>query len=205
VEQLVRRNTYGLGVPAYSLTPPGLLGYEPAASVTAPLNVKKPAKEIDLKIMIHSVYESQYSNLMREALTSLQNAGFRCQVVESKGEFRAVEDYPEVHLNFTRWYADYPDVDSFMYSLLHSKIGVEGSFIKSSEIDALIEKGRTEADPTKRHSCYRQIEEILRKQSLLLPLFYEKLYCFSRPQIEGLELNYFSPFIPLEKLSIRKQ
>ena len=204
VDQLVRRNTYGLGVPAHSLTPPGLLGYEPAATISAPQHLKKLESELDLKVIIHSVYEGQYSNLMREILKNLQDAGFRCQIIESKGEFRGVEDFPEVHLDFTRWYADYPDADSFMYSLLHSSVGVEGSFIKSEEVDRLIDQGRAETDPTMRHSYYRQIEEFLRKRSLLVPLFYEKLYCFSRPQIEGLELNYFSPFIPLEKLSIRK-
>lgn len=205
VEQLVHRNTFGLAVPAHSLTPPGLLGYEAGTSISSAQTLKKSdKKEIELKVVLHSVYERQYSSLTHELFKALSDAGFRLQVVETNGELHTVSEFPEAHVDLTRWYPDYPDVDSFMYALLQSERGLEGAYCGSPEMDRLMEKGRAETDPAVRHSTYREIEQILRKRALLLPLFHEKLYCFARPNIEGLELNYFSPFIPFEKISIRK-
>ena len=72
-------------------------------------------------------------------------------------------------------------------------------------VDRLIERGRTESEPEIRHDIYREIEEIIVKRTLLLPLFHEKSYCFTRPEVEGFDLNFFSPIIPFEKLWIRER
>ncbi len=205
VEQLVRKNAGGLAVPAYSLTPPGLLGYEPATSVPTHTGQKKEGtQQVELKVVLHSVYEGLYASLTRGIFEILQEAGFTLQIVEKKGEDRFLREFPEAHLNFTRWFADYPDVDSFMQSLLESDSGFDGPFCGMPEIDRLIEKGRAEAEPARRHSLYRQIEEILQNHALLLPLFHEKLYAFSRQKVDGLALNFFNPAIPFEELSIRR-
>lgn len=204
-EQLVRKNTGGLAIPAYSLSPPGLLGYEPEAyrpSQTIQQNQGK--EEVELKVVLHSVFEGQYASLTRDVFSILQDAGFKLKVVESKGELYGLNQFPDAHLNFSRWFADYPDVDSFMHTLLQSTTGFDGPFMGMPELDQLIEKGRAEANPGRRHSIYRQIEEILQKRALLVPLFHEKLYAFSHPKVEGMELNYFAPYFPLEKLSIRR-
>ena len=40
-------------------------------------------------------------------------------------------------------------------------------------------KGRAEADPSIRHALYRQAEEIIAREALLIPLFHEQIYRFA--------------------------
>jgi hypothetical protein len=39
---------------------------------------------------------------------------------------------------------------------------------------------------------------------VLLPLFYDQVYCFARPEVEGLALGISTPFISYESLSLRR-
>jgi hypothetical protein len=55
-----------------------------------------------------------------------------------------------------------------------------------------------------RHSIYRELEELLRKHALLLPLFHVQNYMFARPEVDGLELNYFTPYVSYHTLSITR-
>ena len=107
-------------------------------------------------------------------------------------------------LLLTRWIADFPDTDTFMYSLLHSEKGVAGKLCGTPEIDRLIERGRLETDRDVRHEIYREIQSIITREALLLPLFHEQFYCFIRPEVEGFEMNYFSPVISGEKLWVKR-
>jgi ABC-type oligopeptide transport system substrate-binding subunit len=94
-----------------------------------------------------------------------------------------------VDLVVGRWAADYPDADTFA-NILESKTGMLGKLCGSPEVDRLIEWGRVETSPTARHSVYRQIEEIIARDALLLPLFHEQTYRFARPEVDGLALSY---------------
>ena len=88
-----------------------------------------------------------------------------------------------------RWAADYPDADSFA-NILETKGGLLGRLCGSAEVDRLIARGRSETSPAARHEIYRQIEEIIARDRLLLPLFHEQTYRFARPEVEGLSLSY---------------
>ena len=83
-----------------------------------------------------------------------------------------------------RWLADYPDANTFVH-ILHSEQGISGRLCGTTELDSLIERGRAESSPTVRHSIYRQIEEIVARDALLLPLFHEQTYRFTRPEVKG--------------------
>lgn len=87
---------------------------------------------------------------------------------------------------------------------MHTREGNIGGFCGSVEIDALIEKGRVEIEPRARHSIYRQIEERIVREALIIPLFHEQTYCFARPGVDGLSLGFSSPIVAYEKLSIRR-
>jgi peptide/nickel transport system substrate-binding protein len=100
-----------------------------------------------------------------------------------------------------RWNADYPDADTFAY-ILHSREGLLGRLCGTAEVDSLIERGRAEISPAIRHSIYRQIEEIIAREALLLPLFHEQTYRFARPEVEGLSLSYGTPAVDYASLRV---
>jgi hypothetical protein len=49
------------------------------------------------------------------------------------------------------------------------------------------------------------VEEIIEREALLLPLFHDQVYCFPRPEVEGLAaVSQGNPIVNYENLSIRR-
>jgi ABC-type transport system substrate-binding protein len=88
--------------------------------------------------------------------------------------------------------------------VLHSENGYAGRVCGTPELDALIEKGRAETDPAVRHNIYREIERHIRNEALLLPLFHEQSYVFTRPEWEGMRLSLFPPNISYQSMRLRE-
>ncbi len=84
------------------------------------------------------------------------------------------------------------------------RVSFPGCRLPADEIDALLEKGRTEPDHETRHEIYRETEKIIAQKALLIPLFHQQAYGFARPEVEGFEVTFCLPFIAYEKLSFRK-
>ena len=207
VPSLIRRTLGRLAVPAHGLIPPGLLGHEPASSArTASGQMQVPGQqsaEIELTAALNPVYFGEYAALIRELSHAFNQQRIKVRPVNrTMSEFAEARTGATVDLVVTRWIADYPDADTFVH-LLHSQEGYIGRFCGTPEIDRLIEKGRGETSPSLRHSIYRDIEEIVARDVLLLPLFHEQTYRFARPEVEGLSLSYGAPAVDYASLRIR--
>ena len=203
---LVRQTLGRLAVPAHGLIPPGLLGHEPALisrSYAAQSVREQSSSEIELTAVLNPVYFGEYAALARDL-----EAAFRGQGVKIRAVNRVMSEWIEATTRATvdvavgRWGADYPDAHTFVH-LLHSQEGLLGRLCGSTEVDNLIDKGRAETSPAARHSLYRQIEEIIVRDALLLPLFHEQAYRFARPEIEGLSLSYGVTAVDYASLRIR--
>ncbi len=205
VATLVHQTLGRLAIPAQGLIPPGLLGHEPASTsraVFAPSPTPEPAAEIELTAALNPVYFGEYSALVRELERGFREHKARIRPVnKTTAEMMEAMKGATVDLTLARWSADYPDADTFVY-LLHSK-GSLGPLCGSPEIDRLVERGRAEASPAVRHSLYRQIEEIIARDALLLPLFHEQTYRFARPEVEGLSLSYGVSLVDYASLRAR--
>lgn len=199
VDTLVRRNLGRLAVPAQSLIPPGLLGYEPGRrrDVSIPERTKS---HFELMCITHSIFDGAFSSLAKNILQVLQENGFHVHVVAAKTD----QDYVDskCHVAITRWIGDYPDPDTFFDGVVHTKHGLVGSFCGTPEIDRLIERGRQETQSQLRHDIYQQAEKLIRKQALLLPLFHEQEYRFARPEVQGFEVTFTIQAVPYENLSL---
>jgi ABC-type oligopeptide transport system substrate-binding subunit len=119
-------------------------------------------------------------------------------------EYVEMRQKADTDLVVGRWGADYPDADTFVHGVLHSEEGFLGRYCGDRELDAVIERGRTETDPRVRHTIYRQVEERIAREAILLPLFYDQVYCFARPELEGLSLGLANPIVAYENLSVRR-
>lgn len=205
VDAIVKQHLGRLGIPANSLIPPGLLGYEPRHRKPSRTPQELSGDPIELTAIINSVYEGPYSALSSDLLSRFNQCGFHIRTVaETKSEYHKVLDSADVDLIVTRWVADYPDADTFVDNLLHSEKGIIGKVCGSPEMDHLIEKGRTEMDSLVRHAIYREIEEMIEQQAILLPLFHEQAYRFARPEVQGFDLSFSAPLIAYEKLWIKR-
>ena len=206
VASVVRQTLGRLAVPAHGLIPPGLLGHDstytprmPLASTSTP---EHPNVEIELTAAVNPVFLGEYASLAREILRSAGDRQITIRTVNSnmKGFLEALSQ-SSVDVVLGRWGADYPDADTFA-NILATKEGLLGKLCGSAEVDRLIARGRSETSPAARHAIYRQIEEIIARDRLLLPLFHEQTYRFARPEVEGLSLSYGAIAVDYASLSI---
>ena len=114
-------------------------------------------------------------------------------------EFLEASSHGTVDVVVGRWAADYPDADSFGY-VMHSQAGYLGRLCGTPEIDRLVERARTEASSTARHNLYRQFEEILFRQAIIVPLFHEHAYRFAHPDVKGLKISFSTTVVYYEEL-----
>lgn len=203
VEAMVRRNVGRLAIPAHSLIPPGLLGYE--AKQRKNITEDSNFGTTELRVLIGGIYDGPYSSLAKELFSTIENKGFRTKLDSRKLEQVDLNHLgSEVDLFLTRWFGDYPDPDTFFHGLLHSKEGFHGAISGTPEMDQLIMKGRSETRPQLRHNIYQEAEQYLVKHAILLPLFHEQTYRFANSAIEDFELTLAIQTVPYEKLWMRR-
>ncbi|MFI5182081.1 MAG: ABC transporter substrate-binding protein [Thermoanaerobaculia bacterium] len=207
---IVRRTLGRQALPANGLIPPGLLGYVPtprvrpqaATQVSGAHTVSR--ETIEVTAVANPVMFGEFGALTKELLEAFRAMGYSIRVVnKTMKEFLDAQTSAPTDLVIGRWVGDYPDADTFVQGVLHSREGVYGQYCATPEIDALAERGRSEIDPRVRDSIYRQVEDLIAHDALLLPLFHEQVYRFARPEIEGLAVGFGQPVVQYENLSIR--
>jgi peptide/nickel transport system substrate-binding protein len=207
VPRLVRQTLGRLAVPARGVIPPGLLGHDPAARFhfdsSASASPETRAGGIELTAAVHPVLVGPYGALMREVSNVFAAQGALLQpVTPTMAEFLEAHEQGTADLYVGRWNADYPDPDSFA-SIFHAETGFLGRVCGSPETDRLIARARTESVPALRHTLYRELEEIVAREALMLPLFHEQSYRIARPEVEGLSVGLGFPTVAMEELFVR--
>ena len=158
---------------------------------------------VRLRVGLHPAFLSQYADFWEALRRDLVKMGLQVEVMEERLiELVRAGRIAEIDLALGRWIADYPDADSFFMGLLHSREGVLAALAGTPEVDAMIDKARREIDPALRHSIYREIEDAVARDRLLLPLFHEQNYCFAQPGVGGLRLGLSMPEVRYEELYV---
>jgi len=188
---LVRRLLGRIAIPASGLIPPGLLGHvshaERPARTGPPL---RTAEGVALTAALHPIFTAEFGAFGQELLRAFREIGIDVTVLNrTMPEYLELSSKGGADLDIGRWIADFPDADTFVHGILHSREGSLGRFCGRKDLDALAERGRSEADPSLRHGIYRNAEEILAAEALLIPLFHESVYRFARPEVEGLSVS----------------
>jgi ABC-type oligopeptide transport system substrate-binding subunit len=200
---LVRQTMGRRAIPAHGLIPPGLLGYEaapPPALSPVPPRTDERMPAVELTAAIHPIFSGEHAAYYKE-----MDAAFRSAGITIRSATTTVATYLEswgkgtTDMIIGRWLADYPDTDTFFQGLRYA-----WAHIGSPDLDGLINRGRTETDPATRHALYRDLEAILRRDALLLPLFHEQVYRFARPELDGLTVSFTYPTVAYETLQIRR-
>jgi ABC-type transport system substrate-binding protein len=195
-----------LAMRAHGLIPPGLLGYE----APAPLPALPPAQPLDrekvfVRVVKHPVYAGAYGAFWQKLKEGAQAAGFELDDVELQpGQATVFFREGRADLLAFRWVADYPDTDGFLANLLHSEEGAIGKVFGMPELDRAIERARCETDPGLRHVLYREIDEKLVHDLLVLPLFHEQIYRFRHPSVRGFRFGQSTPEVHYDELYLRR-
>jgi ABC-type oligopeptide transport system substrate-binding subunit len=160
---------------------------------------------VELTANVHPVFFGEFSAFFRELTEAFREIGFRLRTINrTMAEYLELQRRGEGDMSVGRWNADYADSDNFVHTLLHSDAGFFGKYLGGAELTELAERGRAETDPRRRDAIYRQVEELAAREALILPLFYAQVYCFTRPEVEGLGPLGSNPLVPYEDLWIRR-
>jgi oligopeptide transport system substrate-binding protein len=103
------------------------------------------------------------------------------------------------------WHADFPDPDSFLFTLFHSQGTNNRANYSNSEVDRLIEQAQREVDYFKRLQLYRQSEALIMADAPAVNLVYYTFEYLFQPYVRGIELNALGePYIPMKKIWLDK-
>jgi peptide/nickel transport system substrate-binding protein len=130
-------------------------------------------------------------------LLAIQNqvreAGIRIKIVQvDSAAMTDIRNSGKVPLEIFDWYADFPDPDGFIYSMLYStNAEVLTSNYKSKEFDKLLDDARSTVDSAKRAELYKKADHLAtRVDYAAIPLFHEKLYYLAKPYVKNFRMVY---------------
>ena len=136
---------------------------------------------------------SSYLDLCEYIQNQLQDIGLNIRVEVSPASTHR-QMVATSKLNFFRgsWIADYPDAENYL-SLFYSKNfcpnGPNYTHFKNEEFDFLYEKSLSENNILTRYSYYQQMDEIIIKSAVIVPLYYDRVLRFTNKNISGFESN----------------
>ena len=99
------------------------------------------------------------------------------------------------------WFADFPDPDTFLFSLFHSQSPDNYAHYSNPEVDRLLEQARSEGDYLKRIQLYRQTEALIMEDAPVVNLVYYTFETLFQSYVQGIELNALGErYIPMKKI-----
>lgn len=206
--ELCKKFPLNLAEPAYTIIPPGVVGYLESSGLTDydPEKSKWLLENynFDFKEPVELTFAQHAKELPPDIEVIAENfraLGLNVQLNGLHDHWSYVGD--KKHSMFrVGWIADYPDPDSFMYSIFNSNYGdpfVTG--FQNKEIEELTEKARFMLDPRERLLVYEELERINARFSPLIPLYHKKDALLKNIYLSDVVLKSFSPSVDVEDIS----
>lgn len=134
-----------------------------------------------------------HSRVSEFVLANLKDIGIKCRIkkMDFEAHLQAIQN-EEVSFFRLGWTADYPDPDSFLYTLFHSSnIGSGYNFSNFSikEVDDLLDAARVELEQDKRLELYQQAEKIILAEAPWIFLYFYNNTIASQKHLKGLTLG----------------
>lgn len=187
---------------AHGVLPPGIPGFNPELAGYS-YDLEK-ARECLSKagypdgngfpeIVLQYNRDEIHSRIAEFILANLRDIGIKCVIKELEfGEH--LKNIEEGHASFFRmgWTVDYPDPDSFLYTLFHSSNignGYNFSHLELSTLDALLEQARFETEMQKRVELYQRAEKLIIEEAPWVFLYFYKLHILHQPEVKGIALG----------------
>jgi ABC-type transport system substrate-binding protein/methyl-accepting chemotaxis protein len=105
-----------------------------------------------------------------------------------------------VPLRLTKWVADYPDPDNFLYVPFHSKNPAIFTGFQNEEFDRLVEEARLLADIRERIQLYQRAERIWMDECPCIVLFHNRALVLHQENVQGCIPHFTQPVVRLKKI-----
>ena len=207
--QRIVRNAVGeqSGVVARSLLPPGLQGHDPNATgyLYDPARARTLLKQANVPegatldmLQPETGTNQQVLQIIQE---NLKDVGLDVQIQFLAPDVlqRAIEE-GKVPMRLTKWVADYPDPDNFLYVTFHSKNPAIKTGFSNPEFDQLVEEARLLADIRDRVQLYQRAEKIWMEECPCIVLFHNRALVLHQESVQGCIPHFTQPIVRLKKI-----
>ena len=187
----------GLSREAHGIVPPGLAAYDPDYF----------GLSFDPELAQELLAESRYAGLAILDSIRLTVSGVGAT---PGGTYEAIQDMWRVNLGLEveiqqvefatfiaeldrglypmfslGWSLDFPDPQNVLDYKFYSRSLGNDVALDDAELDALIERARTEFDSERRIALYREVERQLVRDAIWIPLFHSQAHEVVKPYVEG--------------------
>jgi len=133
----------------------------------------------------------------------------KVQVLEWAAVFQQVRGNPLNHHMFTLgWVTSNADADYSLYALFHSKqvppAGWNTSRYTNAKVDALVEQARRSLNQTEREKLYGEVQDILVKEMVWIPVYTTKEIIATRAGVKGFQIHPVEYNLTLSKTWLDK-
>ena len=101
------------------------------------------------------------------------------------GSFIADQQAGKLQMFAAGWVMDYPDPEDLLDIKFHSKSPLNDNNYANPEVDAILDRARTEQNAERRLDMYRQVEKMLIQDGAWLPLYYSVAHQVVNPALKG--------------------
>jgi len=212
-ERIAKVLQEGKDVATSRVTPPGLLGHNPAEGPFRydPERAKALLAEAGYpggKGLPEMVYLTQNNEAIRRYSEAVQAdlaaIGLKVRINSMdfggyiKGLYGTKEGGADGSIFNFLWYPDLPDPDAFIRVLFHSPTAddIADNFERYSnpEVDRLLDEGRAEIDTAKRESIYRKAEDLILADAGCIPIYFQFEDALIGPRVKGFVPNPLGDF-----------
>ena len=207
------------GIPAATgLVPPGIPGFIPKESHSGQ-NLDR-ARELlreagypngdglpplELPVLPDSLYARDSGAVARDSclIACLSKIGVQVRLLKSDQfiNFDAPEFKDRAVLRSNTWFADFPDPDNFLRPLFHTDGPLNEFGYSNRKVDQLLDQVWSETSYSKRNELYHRIEEIILRDSPIVPTDYGRLRYLLRPDVRGFTLTPLgAPYLQMKNI-----
>lgn len=203
---------------ATGILPPGMPGYDPRRN-PYPFRIAQASK-----LLSESGYRKGQTLPNLEIWSNTKSEAAQKELNEVQSQLKKIGIPTTLHFE-TNWpnfesmlrsnkapvfilalYADFPDPDSLLYNLFHSKSKNNLVAYDRPEVDQFLDKARTEGDYLKRMEMYRKIERMILDDAPIVPMVNHLFQMVYQPYVRGIEINALGgPYIPMKKIWLKKR
>ena len=202
-DQLAEKVWQNSMIPAYSLVPPGVKGYETRTMDYAEmpqLDREDAAKKVfdamgispekPMKLELRYNTSENHKNTAVAFQEMLKPFGFDVSLINTDGKthYSYLEQHGDFDVARAGWIADFKDPVTFL-NLAHTGDGNNYGEYTNKDYDALMDKAAVEADPAQRMKELSDAEAIMIADLPLLPLLYYGNHNVVSPKLHGFADN----------------
>jgi len=186
----------GRGVAAYGPVPPLLRDemaplqdayqYDPQKSLEL---MKEAGCPSGFSFKITIAFQPETLDIVEVIQYYLKKVNIETSIIQLEwSSFKDAVARGETDAFWLSWWADYPDVENFLYPLFHSAnhgAGGNRTFYRDLEVDRLIEAAQGAADDAIRFRAYAEAEKIVIESAPMVFFWHKTEYFLCQPRVNG--------------------